>query len=146
MQRELGMSIDEVDRTLNKESGLKGICGRTDMRDVEEGAEAGDANCQLALKMFTYRISKYVGMYSMVLGGVDAIVFTAGIGENSPTVRARVIERAGYLGVAIDAEKNARNERDISTADAKVSVLVVPTNEELVIARETARLVDAPGA
>jgi acetate kinase len=141
MHRELGMPINEVDETLNKESGLKGICGLTDMRDVEAGAESGDAACALALEMFTYRIARYIGSYAMVLGGVDAIVFTAGIGENVPSLRAKVLERAGFLGVAIDPVKNAANARNISAAGATVATLVIPTNEELVIARETLRLV-----
>lgn len=141
MHRELGMPIEEVDRTLNKESGLKGICGLTDMRDVEDAAEKGDAACRLALDMFVYRIARYIGSYAMVLGGVDAIVFTAGIGENDPWLRAKVLEKAAFLGAVVDPEKNAAKARNISASGATVATLVIPTNEELVIARETLRLV-----
>jgi acetate kinase len=140
MHQNLGMSVEEIERTLNKESGLKGICGRTDMRDIIQGIEDGDHLCELALDIYTYRIARFIGSFSMVLGGPDAIVFTAGVGENSPLVRARILSHSEYLGVDIDPDRNAANALDISARTAKVRVLVIPTNEELVIARETTRL------
>lgn len=143
MSRELGIPIDEVDHALNKESGLKGICGKADMRDVKVGAEAGDEQCALALDMFVYRIARYIGAYSMVVGGPDAVVFTAGIGENDHELRSRILANAGFLGISIDSSRNAANELDISAPGAKVRTLVIPTNEELVIARETTRVVEA---
>ena len=143
LNRELGIPIDEVNNILNKESGLKGVCGVSDVRDLVERAENGDEQCQLALDMFAYRIRRYIGMYAMVLGGVDAIVFTAGVGENNPGLIATILENAEFLGVKIDEEKNfTRGEVNISAADAKVATLVIPTNEELVIASETKRLVE----
>lgn len=142
MIKNLGMSADEVDDMLNKKSGLKGLCGFNDVRDVIARMEQGDEDCRLALEMFTYRIAHYVGAYAMVMNGVDAIVFTAGIGEHAPLVRAKILERAQYLGVVIDPEKNAKNETNIAAKGSKVAVLVVPTNEELVIAQETKRLVE----
>jgi acetate kinase len=143
MIKELGMSVDEADKMLNKASGLKGICGLNDVRDVIAHAVDGDAYCALAIDMFAYRIAMFVGGYAMVMGGVDAVVFTGGIGEHSPLMRARILARSDYLGLKLDAEKNERNDRCISTDDSTVSALVIPTNEELVIAQETVQLVSA---
>ncbi len=140
--RELGMSADEVDATLNKMSGLKGICGKADVRDIERLAAEGEAASELALNMFSYRVARYIGSYAMVMNGVDAIVFTGGIGENGAAMRARILQNANYLGLKIDPEKNARSATDIATADSKVRVLVIPTDEELVIASDTGRLVE----
>ena len=140
--RELGMSADEVDATLNKQSGFKGICGKADVRDIERLAAEGDAASELALNMFSYRVARYIGSYAMVMNGVDAIVFTGGIGEHGAAMRARILQNANYLGLKIDPEKNARSATDISTADSKVRVLVIPTDEELVIASDTGRLVE----
>lgn len=141
MMKELGMNVDEVDQTLNKKSGLIGVCGLNDMRDIEKKAEEGDKDCQLALDMFVYRISRFIGSYSMVMGGVDAIVFTAGIGENGRTIRKRILDNAGHLGCIIDAERNERNESVISKEGSRCQAFVIPTNEELVIAQDTARIV-----
>ena len=141
MLKELEMTPEEVDATLNKQSGLKGICDLSDVRDIEKRAANGEAECQLALDMIAYRVACFIGSYAMVMGGVHGIVFTAGIGENNPAMRTRVLRNAGYLGLSVDEERNARNETFISTDDSKVKVMVIPTNEELVIARDTARLV-----
>jgi acetate kinase len=142
LMRELGLLADDVDRVLNKESGLLGISGTSnDMRDVLAGAAAGDERCQLALDVYVYRIKKYVGAYAAAMGGLDALVFTAGVGENSPEIRAAVCEGLAFLGVGIDAEANrgARGaEADISSPGSRVRVLVVPTDEERLIAEETA--------
>ena len=143
MQKEMGMDVDEVDRTLNKKSGLFGICGQNDMRDIEICAEKGDAICQLALDMFAYRVARFIGSYAMVLGGCDAIVFTAGIGENGPNTRRRVLKNAGFLGCYLDESKNEANELVISTDESSCKAFVIPTNEELVIARDTIRIVSS---
>ncbi len=132
--------IKKADSILNKESGLLGISERSsDTRDVEAGLKAGDKNCILALKMLTYSIKKFIGAYAAAMGGVDAIVFTAGIGENSPLVRKMTTEGLEFLGVKMDLSKNdcRGEERIISADDSKVKVIVIPTNEELVIARDT---------
>lgn len=141
MIKELGLTPDEVERKLNKESGFEGICKLSDVRDVEAKAAEGDPDAELALDMFAYRVARFVGSYAMVMGGVDAIAFAGGIGEKGAQMRLRILENAGYLGINIDAELNARGELCISTKDSKVAVLVIPTDEELVIARDTARLV-----
>jgi acetate kinase len=137
----LGVSPEEVDRLLNKDSGVKGICGLTDFRDIDAKAAEGDEPCRLALEMFAYRVARYIGAYAMAMDGVDAIVFTAGIGENNWTMRERILEQAGHLGVQLDKDKNAANEAVVSTPDSQAQVFVIPTNEEFVIARDTARLV-----
>ena len=137
------MTIDQVNNVLNKESGVYGISGlSSDFRDLEKGAAEGDARCKLALDMFIYNVKKYVGAYAAAMGGLDAIVFTAGIGENTSIIRAGVTEGLEYRGVKIDAEANNMRgeEKDISTPDAKVRTLVIPTNEELMIALDTACL------
>ena len=128
---------------LHKESGILGISGiSSDLRDVEEAAEQGNQRAKLALDMLCYGVRKHIGAYAAAMGGIDAIVFTAGIGENSSTVRKMVVEGLEFLGADVDPEKNnvRGKERIISTDGAKVSVLVVPTNEELVIARDTKEL------
>lgn len=142
MIKELGMTADEVERKLNKESGLEGICNFADVRDIERRVSEGDPDAELALEMFAYRVARYVGGYAMVLDGVDAIAFAGGIGEKDPEMRLRILREAGYLGVKIDPELNARSERIISAPDSKVAVMVIPTDEELVIARDTHRLVE----
>ena len=136
----LGMSLEEIDRTLNKQSGLLGITGSSDVRDVQDRMEAGEADAQLALDMYTYRIKKYIGAYMAALGRVDALVFTAGVGENSAYVRQRACEGLENLGVVIDAEKNEGpidGVTEIQTEDSAIKVLVIPTNEELEIAIQT---------
>jgi len=129
---------------LNKKSGLLGVSGlSSDMRDVEEAAAQGHQRAQIALNLLHNGIKKYIGAYTAVMGGVDAIVFTAGIGENSAELRERVLSNMEYLGVKLDKEKNQvrGKERDVAAADSKVRILVIPTNEELVIARDTLALV-----
>jgi acetate kinase len=132
---------------LNRASGLLGLCGASDMRTIVECVDAGDDAAELALEVYCYRIRKYVGAYIAALGGCDALVFTAGIGEHSPEVRARVCEPLGALGIAIDGGRNAASATDI-TADvpsdgARIRVLVVATDEEHAIAEQTATVIDA---
>ena len=137
-------NIDQLMEVLNKKSGLLGIsCLSSDGRDLEDAAAEGNAKAQLALDIFDYRVIKYVGAYAAVMNGVDAIAFTAGIGENNKELRKNVCANLGYLGVKIDDERNnvRGEERIISTDDSKVKVLLVPTNEELAIARDTLALV-----
>ena len=138
------MSLGEIDNDLNKKSGLLGVSGvSSDMRDVENAAAAGNARAKMALDMLLHRALKYIGAYAVELGRVDAIVFTGGIGENGLEFRAAVVERLGALGVKLDAAANKvrGKEATISTADSPIKVLVVPTNEELVIARDTKEIV-----
>lgn len=142
MEKE-GMTSGEINDFLNKKCGVLGISGTSsDFRDLEEGAAKGDKRCQLALNVFAYRVKKYIGSYAAVMNGIDAIVFTAGLGENSPSMREAICEGLDYLGVKLDPKKNeGRGEADISIPQAKCRVLVVPTNEELMIARDTFGLV-----
>ena len=138
------MDITALMNMLNKKSGVQGMSGLTsDFRDLWAGAEAGNKHAQTALDVFCYRVAKYVGSYVAAMNGVDAIAFTAGIGENDGGVRDRVCKYLGYLGIEIDADANKKRgeEVTISTPNSKVKVLVVPTNEELAIARETVALV-----
>jgi len=139
-----GLSLDEMNEVLNKKSGMLGISGvSSDGRDLEAAAETGNKRAQLALDVFDYRVIKYIGAYVAAMNGVDAIAFTAGIGENNIKMRKDVCSRLTYLGVKLDEEKNnvRGEERIISADDSKVQVLLVPTNEELAIARETLALV-----
>ena len=137
------ISVDEVLTMMNKKSGLLGISGKSsDCRDIDSLAEAGDPNAILAQEMLVYGIKKYIGSYAAAMGGVDIIVFTAGIGENNADLRARVIEGMEFMGARIDPEKNkTRSEAVISADDSKVTVCVIPTNEEIMIARDTLDLV-----
>ena len=140
LNREAGLSVDELDDLLNKQSGLLGLTGTGDMRDVEAAAAAGSQEAVLALSVWTHRIRHYLGAYAAQLGGVDVIVFTAGIGENSAQLRRASLAGLEFLGIELDAEANAldsRAERRISPWGAAVEVLVIPTNEELEIARQT---------
>lgn len=144
LARTAGMDIDAVDTLLNKRSGVLGLSGRQDMRDLVAAAEAGDETAELALAIYCHRLRKYIGAYVAVLGHLDAVAFTAGVGENSAPVRARVMEGLGVLGLDLDLAANAapsREARDIATATSPVRILVVPTNEELEIARQAAALV-----
>jgi len=144
LEKNLGYSADDVDDLMNKKSGLLGISGTSnDMRDIKASAESGQERSVLALKIFCYRARKYIGAYAAAMGGLDAVVFTAGIGEHEPIVRSAICDDLAFLGVKIDEEKNAdcHHECDISAADARARVLVVPTNEELAIARETVKVV-----
>lgn len=139
-----GMSTDEIDTLFNKQSGLKGLTGDNDMRAVRERCDAGDADARLALDVVVHRLVKYVGSYMAVMGGLDTLTFTAGIGENDADLRREVCERLAFLGLELDLEKNAvrsKEPRVISTEASKVKVLVVPTNEELAIARQAMSLI-----
>lgn len=139
MEKE-GLSTREIDSLMNKKSGVLGISGiSNDFRDLDEAASSGNQRAELALEVFAYKIKKFIGEYSAVLNGADAVVFTAGIGENSATIRKRILSGLEGLGIKIDDEKNKirGQEIDISTPDSKVRVLVIPTNEELTIARDT---------
>ncbi len=145
LARKKGMTHAEVINYLNKKCGVAGISGvSSDFRDLIAGAKKGNARCKLALDMFAYQTKKYVGSYAAAMGGLNCIVFTAGIGENTPTVREAVCDGLQFLGVKLNKQANkAKNDgsiREISAKNSKVKVLVIPTNEELVIARETAEL------
>ena len=134
-----GFSVDDLDALLNRRSGLAGLAGSNDLRDVAAAAERGDADATLAIEVLLHRLRKYLGAYAAELGGVDAVVFTAGIGENAGWLRARAVERLGFLGIHVDLERNAGSgARRISPEGAAVDVLVVPTDEELEIAQQTA--------
>ena len=139
------ISVDEMLNILNKKSGLLGLSGvSSDFRDVKQAAEDGNERAQLTIEAYVYRIVKYIGAYTAAMNGVDAIVFTAGVGENASVIREKVCDYLGYLGVELDKEKNNNLSGDveyISTEDSKVKVIVLPTNEELAIARETVKLV-----
>jgi acetate kinase len=136
-----GFSLADIKDILNKRSGLLGLCGKSDMRDIIKLAESGDNKAQTAIDVFVYRIQKYIGSYIAAMNGVDAVVFTAGIGENSPYLRKRILENFEYLGLKIDKTRNNRNEATLSAADSKVYAMVIPTNEELAIAQDTYKIV-----
>ncbi|WP_233897316.1 acetate/propionate family kinase [Tenacibaculum piscium] len=136
----LGYDAKHVSDMLQKESGMLGLTGLSDLRDIEEAAEKGDKNCQLALDMNAYRIKKYIGSYIAVMNGVDAIVFTAGIGENSVIIRKLACTDLEYFGIELDEQKNdvkARKLTEIHKETSKVKILVIPTNEELEIAKQS---------
>lgn len=144
LEKNLGYSADDIDDLINKKSGLLGVSGvGNDMRDIEARAAEGHERSKLALEIFCYRAAKYIGAYAAAMGGLDAIVFTAGIGEHSPPIRERICAGLGFMGVEIDKEKNAgcHTECDISAGETGARVLVIPTNEELAIARETVHVV-----
>ena len=139
-----GYTADEMLNILNKKSGVLGISGvGSDFRDLEKAAKEGNERAQLALDKFAYEVRKYIGSYAAAMGGVDIITFTAGVGENGPDMRESICEGLGFLGVHVDHEKNQvrGKETDISAADSTVKVYVIPTNEELMIARDTLALV-----
>ncbi len=141
-----GLDMAGMMNVLNKKSGVLGISGiSSDFRDLEEAADGGNERAKLAMEVFAYRVAKYIGSYVAALNGVDAIAFTAGIGENAPTIRKMVLSYLGYLGIKLNEEENGKRgeELTISTPDSKVTVMVIPTNEELAIARETLALVKA---
>ncbi len=138
------LSLGQVMQILSKESGLKGICGKNDLRDIHQSCAAGDKQAQLALDMLIYRYKQYVGAYMAILDRVDALVFTAGIGENDAVVRQRVCQGWDHLGIVLDETLNIRWSGiagAISAPDCRIKVLVVPTNEELEIARQTAHVI-----
>lgn len=140
MIENLGYSAKEVSDLLHHKSGMLGLTGYSDLRDIEEQAAKGNKECQMALEMNTYRIKKYIGAYAATMNGLDAIIFTAGIGENSDVIRKLVCDNMEYLGVELNEEANAirsKENRIISKEESKVKVLVIPTNEELEIAKQT---------
>jgi acetate kinase len=143
LNRESGMGVDELDDLLNRRSGLLGLTGHGDMRDVQATATRGDAAARLALAVYAHRLRHYLGAYLMALGRVDAIVFTAGVGENSASTRADAVAGLEHFGILLDDDRNRsaeRDERRISADGSPVEVLVIPTNEELEIARQTLAL------
>ena len=138
-----GYNIDEMLNVLNKKSGVLGVSGvYSDFRDLEAAAPQGNQRAQLALDVFDYSVKKFIGSYAAAMGGVDAIIFTAGVGENGPDTRANVVSGLEFMGVKIDPEKNNTRgkEVDVATDDSKVRILVIPTNEELMIAMDTAAI------
>ncbi len=141
----MNMSANEVISYLNKKSGMLGLAGASDFRDLTKAEKEGDKQAILALDLFSYRVKKFVGAYAAAMGGIDVLVFTAGVGENTAEVRERVCKDMEFMGIVLDDKKNWNGERgitrDISAKKSKVKVLIVPTNEELVIARETLALV-----
>jgi acetate kinase len=139
MVNALGYSLDAVNTLLQKQSGMLGLTGFSDLRDIEANAEQGNEECQLALDMNAYRIKKYIGSYAAVLNGLDAIIFTAGIGENSSYIRKLVCTDMDYFGLDLDLAKNeirSKETREINTPDSKTKILVIPTNEEIEIANQ----------
>ncbi|MCK5356716.1 MAG: acetate kinase [Methyloprofundus sp.] len=140
LHRETGMGFDELDTLLNKQSGLKGICGTNDMRRIVAQAKQGDQQAELAMHIFAYRIKKYIGAYLAALNGVDAIIFTGGIGEHSSVIRALACQDLDNLGIQVDAAKNndtSKEPLEIQSDTSIVKILVIPTNEELEIAQQT---------
>ncbi len=145
LMENINLSPTEMDQVLNKQSGLKGICGYNDLRDIHARAEAGDDRAALAVDMFAYQIKKYIGAYTAVLGRIDALVFTAGVGENDGAVRAKAVENMEGLGIVLDAEKNqirSKDARAIHHPDSRVQIWVVPTDEERQIAAETREVLE----
>ena len=142
--RQTGMSADEIDHVFNSQSGLRGICGVSDMREIQGLSYRGDERAKLALDMFCYRIKKYIGAYCAVLGRLDAIVFTGGIGENASAIRQRACDGLEHLGISVDPGRNNSAKESVSEIhhpDSKVRVLVIKTNEELAIAEQTIRTI-----
>ena len=142
IMKTLGKSVEEVNVLMNKQSGMLGVCGHSDNRDVESNYLQGEEKSSTAMKMYIHNILRYIGGYIAILGGVDAIVFTAGIGENGALVRKMVVDRLAYLGITLNEEENNKRGKatEISTADSKVKVFVIPTDEELMIAKDTMKL------
>lgn len=148
LHAELGLSVDEIDTLLNNESGLKGLAGVNDFRELEQRRSAGDEAAQLAFQVYVHRLKHYLGAYAAVLGRLDAVTFTAGVGENNPALRDAVLADLAVLGIEIDRGRNeapSREPRMISTDESAVRVLVIPTNEELEIARQTIKVIGAVG-
>ena len=143
LARETGRSLEAIDALLNKESGLKGLCGVNDMREITRLADEGDAQARLAIDIYVYRLRKYIGSYAAVLGRLDALVFTGGIGENAPGIRAGACRGLNALGIALDEVGNqirTDGPHEIQRPDSRVKILVIPTNEELEIADQTTLL------
>jgi acetate kinase len=148
LARETGRSMEAIDDLLNRDSGLRGICGANDMREIHRLAEAGDPAAQLAIDMYVYRLRKYIGSYSAALGRLEALVFTGGIGENAGPIRAAVCRDMALFGLVIDLAKNdapSREAREIQDDTSRVKILVIPTNEELEIADQTKVLLSQAG-
>jgi len=144
LMKKYDLDIDQMLNILNKKSGVQGISGlSSDFRDLEKGAAEGDERAKLALDMFSYWVAKVAGSYAAAMSGVDAIIFTAGVGENGPDTRKAVLDYLAFLGIEVDEAANHKRGEDImiSTADSKVKAFVIPTNEELVIARDTAEII-----
>lgn len=142
---QLGYSLDQVNNLLNKQSGMMGLTGFSDMRDILKGIAAGNEQAELAYDMYAYRIKKYIGSYAAVLNGLDAIVFTAGVGENDCAIRQMICAEMDFLGIKLDEEKNkvrSASLREINTDDSPVKILVVPTNEELEIVEQCFELIE----
>ena len=140
LKNKLGKNMDEINELLQRKSGMKGLTGYSDLRDIEAAADAGDVHCKNALSLASYRIKKYIGSYTALLNGVDAIIFTAGVGENSDLIRKMSCENMDALGIVLDTHKNllrSKELREIQAKDSKVKILVVPTNEEIEIARQS---------
>ena len=141
----LGYSLSEVNELLNKKSGMLGLTGYSDLREIQAKADEGNVQCQLALEMNAYRIKKYIGAYSTVMNGLDALIFTAGIGENSDYLRNLVCSEMDFFGIELDAEKNAQKTseiREIHSNSSRVKIMVIPTNEELEIAKQSFQLLN----
>ncbi|HED32763.1 MAG TPA: acetate kinase, partial [Gammaproteobacteria bacterium] len=144
LAREAGMNIDNLDSLLNKKSGLKGICGESDMRTISQAASQGDARALLALTLFCYRLKKYIGAYIAALGGIDCILFTGGIGENSAIVRQMCCEDMQWADLSIDKQQNNKQQQgifEIQTDNSGTKAIVIPTNEEYEIARQTLQII-----
>ena len=142
LQNEKNLSANDMDKLMNAESGFKGITGlSSDTRDIITEAEKGNDRAKLALDMFASRVKQTIGAYAAELDGVDVLIFTAGIGENSSVIREMVCENLTFLGIELDPQMNQKNNRRISTETSKVEVLVVETNEELMIVRDTYHLI-----
>lgn len=144
MMNNLKMSVLEVNELLQKNSGLKGLTGFSDLREIQEAASNGSADCKNALSLSTYRIKKYIGAYTAILNGLDTIIFTAGIGENSYFLREQICKNLDYLGIILDEEKNnlqSNDLREIQSQKSKVKILVIPTNEEIEIAKQAFKLI-----
>ena len=139
MQRRAGMSPEVIEGELNRQSGLRGLCGESDMRIIHRRAEDGDADARLAIEVFCHRLRKYIGACVAVLGGIDGLIFTGGIGEHDDALRAEVCHGLEVLGICLEAASNASGDTIISPAGGEVSVMVIPTHEELAIARATHR-------
>jgi acetate kinase len=138
---ELKMSTKQITDLLNKQSGLLGLCGKSDMRDIIHKAQEGDEDCQLAIDIFVSRAQKYIGGYIAALNGLDLLIFTAGIGENSPYIRSRITSNFSYIGAQVDKSANEKNSPIFSAQDSRILLMNIPANEEKVIAQETRRLI-----
>ena len=143
LARQANMSIDELDTLFNKKSGLLGLCGDNDMRTVRDLADEGNEKARAALDVYLHRLVSYVGRYYAVMGGLDVIAFTAGVGENDVDIRRELCERLAFMGIELDEEVNkirGDEPRTISTPNSKITVMVVPTNEELSIAQQVMQI------